>query len=361
MDHLISMRKIIHCDCDSFYASIEMRDNPDLRDKPIAVGGRPDQRGVVATCNYAARAYGVRSAMPMSTALRNCADLVVISTNMSKYKEESARVQAIFRQYTDLVEPLSLDEAFLDVSDSSIANGSATLIAKEIRDRVRAEIGITISAGIANNKFVAKIASDWNKPDGQMTVEPAEVAAFISVLPVEKIFGVGSVTAKKMHNMGLSTCADLQGLSILELTQHFGKFGARLFDLCRGQDDRPVSPYRQRKSVSTERTYAVDLANPTACSDEIEYLFADLQKRVTRANCQNLIKSRTLKLRFDDFSVTTVSRAGIELDMGCYRQLLDEAWQRKGLPIRLLGLGVQLKTEPRRDKGGLQFGLFSET
>ena len=226
---------------------------------------------------------------------------------------------------------------------------------------MRAEIGITISAGIANNKFLAKIASDWNKPDGQMTVEPAEVAAFISVLPVEKIFGVGSVTAKKMHNMGLSTCADLQGLSILELTQHFGKFGARLFDLCRGQDDRPVSPYRQRKSVSTERTYAVDLANPTACSDEIEYLFADLQKRVTRANCQNLIKSRTLKLRFDDFSVTTVSRAGIELDMGCYRQLLDEAWQRKGLPIRLLGLGVQLKTEPRSDKGGLQFGLFSET
>ena len=355
------MRKIIHCDCDSFYASIEMRDNPDLRDKPIAVGGRPDQRGVVATCNYAARAYGVRSAMPMSTALRNCADLVVVSTNLSKYKEESARVQAIFREYTDLVEPLSLDEAFLDVSDSSIANGSATLIAKEIRDRVRAEIGITISAGIANNKFLAKIASDWNKPDGQKTLEPSEVAAFISVLPVEKIFGVGSVTAKKMHRMGLTTCADLQRLSILELTQHFGKFGARLFDLCRGQDDRPVSPYRQRKSVSTERTYAVDLANPSVCSDAIDYLFADLQKRVARANCQNLIKSRTLKLRFDDFSITTVSRAGVALDKACYRQLLDEAWQRKGLPIRLLGLGVQLKAEPRADKDGLQFGLFSET
>ena len=354
------MRKIIHCDCDSFYASIEMRDNPDLRDKPIAVGGRPDQRGVVATCNYAARAYGVRSAMPMSTALRNCADLVVVSTNMGKYKEESARVQAIFRQYTDLVEPLSLDEAFLDVSRSSIANGSATLIAKEIRDRVRAEIGITISAGIANNKFLAKIASDWNKPDGQMTVEPADVANFIRVLPIEKIFGVGSVTAGKMHRMGLNTCADLQNLSILDLTKHFGKFGARLFDLCRGKDDRPVSPYRQRKSVSTERTYAVDLANPTACNEEIDHLFSDLQKRVTRANCKHLIKSRTLKLRFDDFSITTVSRAGLELDPACYRQLLDEAWQRKGLPIRLLGLGVQLKTEPEVGKEGVQFGLFKE-
>ena len=337
-----------------------MRDNPDLRDKPIAVGGRPDQRGVVATCNYAARAYGVRSAMPMSTALRNCADLVVVSTNMSKYKEESKRVQAIFREYTDLVEPLSLDEAFLDVSDSSIANGSATLIAKEIRDRVRAEIGITISAGIANNKFLAKIASDWNKPDGQMTVEPADVTAFISVLPVEKIFGVGSVTAKKMHSMGLNTCADLKKLSMLDLTRHFGKFGTRLFDLCRGQDDRPVSPHRKRKSVSTERTYAVDLANPTACNDEIEQLYADLQKRVARANCQDLIKSRTLKLRFDDFSITTVSRAGIELDMACYRQLLDEAWARKGLPIRLLGLGVLLKTKPQAGKEDRQFGLFSE-
>ena len=355
------MRKIIHCDCDSFYASIEMRDNPDLRDKPIAVGGRPDQRGVVATCNYAARAYGVRSAMPMSTALRNCPNLVVVSTNMSKYKEESARVQGIFREYTDLVEPLSLDEAFLDVSGSSIANGSATLIAKKIRDRVRTEIGITISAGIANNKFLAKIASDWNKPDGQKTIKPSEVDAFITLLPVEKIFGVGSVTAKKMHGMGLNTCADLQKLSILDLSKHFGKFGTRLFDLCRGKDDRPVSTHRQRKSVSTERTYAVDLANTKACKDEIEDLFDDLKKRVARADCANQIKSRTLKMRFDDFSITTVSRAGLELDLTCYRQLLDEAWERKGLPIRLLGLGVQLKTEPRAAKQGLQIGLFNET
>lgn len=355
------MRKIIHCDCDSFYASIEMRDNPDLRDKPIAVGGRPDQRGVVATCNYAARAFGVHSAMPMSTALRHCADLIVVGTNMAKYKEESARVQAIFHEYTNLVEPLSLDEAFLDVSDCTIAQGSATLIAKQIRDRVREEIGITISAGIANNKFLAKIASDWNKPDGQKTIEPNEVAAFISELPVEKIFGVGSVTAKKMHRLGLKTCADLQTLSILELSKQFGKFGARLFDLCRGQDDRPVSTHRARKSVSTERTYAVDIADNNACAEELLQLFEDLQRRIDRTNCSAQIKSRTLKLRFDDFSTTTVSRAGQAIEIECFRELLDEAWQRKGLPIRLLGIGVQLKGSNTLAQQGLQIPLFSET
>ena len=354
------MRKIIHCDCDSFYASIEMRDNPDLRDKPIAVGGRPDQRGVVATCNYAARAFGVRSAMPMSTALRQCPDLIVVSTNMAKYKEESARVQAIFHEYTDLVEPLSLDEAFLDVSDCQVAQGSATLIAEQIRHRVREEIGITISAGIANNKFLAKIASDWNKPDGQKTIHPDQVATFINDLPVEKIFGVGSVTAKKMHRLGLNTCADLQRLSLLELSQTFGKFGARLYDLCRGQDDRPVSTNRTRKSVSTERTYAVDIPDNAACEEELLRLFEDLQRRIARADCAAEVKSRTLKLRFDDFSTTTVSRAGQTVEIECFRELLDEAWQRKGLPIRLLGIGVQLRGSIASNQRDLQIPLFGD-
>ena len=354
------MRKIIHCDCDSFYASIEMRDNPDLRDKPIAVGGRPDQRGVVATCNYAARAFGVRSAMPMSTALRHCPDLIVVSTNMAKYKEESARVQAIFHEYTDLVEPFSLDEAFLDVSDCQVAQGSATLIAEQIRHRVREEIGITISAGIANNKFLAKIASDWNKPDGQKTIHPGQVATFISDLPGEKIFGVGSVTAKKMHRLGLDTCADLQRLSLLELSQTFGKFGARLYDLCRGQDDRPVSTNRTRKSVSTERTYAVDIPDNAACEEELLRLFEDLQRRIARADCAAEVKSRTLKLRFDDFSTTTVSRAGQTVEIECFRELLDEAWQRKGLPIRLLGIGVQLRGSIASNQRDLQIPLFGD-
>ncbi|MEC8348297.1 MAG: DNA polymerase IV [Pseudomonadota bacterium] len=354
------MRKIIHCDCDSFYASIEMRDNPDLRDKPIAVGGRPDQRGVVATCNYAARAYGVRSAMPMSTALRHCPELIIVSTNMAKYKEESARVQAIFHEYTDLVEPLSLDEAFLDVSDCQVAQGSATLIAEQIRHRVREEIGITISAGIANNKFLAKIASDWNKPDGQKTIHPDQVATFINDLPVEKIFGVGSVTATKMHRLGLNTCADLQRLSLLELSQTFGKFGARLYDLCRGQDDRPVSTNRTRKSVSTERTYAVDIQDSAACEEELLRLFEDLQRRIARADCAAEVKSRTLKLRFDDFSTTTVSRAGQTVEIECFRELLDEAWQRKGLPIRLLGIGVQLRGSIASNQRDLQIPLFGD-
>ena len=221
-------------------------------------------------------------------------------------------------------------------------------------------MGITISAGIANNKFLAKIASDWNKPDGQKTIKPNEVAAFISDLPVEKIFGVGSVTAKKMHRSGLNTCADLQTLSLLELSQKFGKFGARLYDLCRGQDDRPVSTHRTRKSVSTERTYAEDFPDNNACAAELSRLFEDLQRRITRANCATEIKSRTLKLRFDDFSTTTVSRAGQAVDIKCFRELLDEAWQRKGLPIRLLGLGVQLKGSSASNQRDLQMPLFGD-
>ncbi|MEC7419979.1 MAG: DNA polymerase IV, partial [Pseudomonadota bacterium] len=267
---------------------------------------------------------------------------------------------AIFHEYTDLVEPLSLDEAFLDVSDCQVAQGSATLIAEQIRHRVREEIGITISAGIANNKFLAKIASDWNKPDGQKTIHPDQVATFINDLPVEKIFGVGSVTATKMHRLGLNTCADLQRLSLLELSQTFGKFGARLYDLCRGQDDRPVSTNRTRKSVSTERTYAVDIPDNAACAEELMRLFEDLQRRIARADCAAEVKSRTLKLRFDDFSTTTVSRAGQTVEIECFRELLDEAWQRKGLPIRLLGIGVQLRGSIASNQRDLQIPLFGD-
>lgn len=341
---LRSTRKIIHCDCDSFYASVEVRDDPTLKGKPVAVGGAPEQRGVIATCNYKAREFGLHSAMPMSQAIRACPSLVVIRPNMEKYRIESQKIHKIFLEYTDLVEPLSLDEAFLDVSNSDLERGSATLIALSIRNRIRHEVGITISAGIAPNKFLAKIASDWNKPDGQFTLAPEEVEAFMLELPVQKIFGVGSVTAKKMNALDLHSCKDLQRLTLPELAKLFGKFGSRLFNLCRGQDDRFVDPNRIRKSVSTERTFAKDLLDEGACNTHLQILFADLEKRIAKAKCVGLIKARTMKIRFTGFDTTTVSVAGHEVNPKVYREMLKKAWSRQKRPVRLLGIGVQLKS-----------------
>lgn len=348
------MRKIIHCDCDSFYASVEVRDDPTLRSLPIAVGGRPGQRGVVATCNYNARAFGVHSAMPMSQAMRACPDLVVIPTNMKKYKTESAKVQAIFHEYTNLVEPLSLDEAFLDVSNCKVAQGSATLIAQEIRQRVREEVGITISAGIAPNKFLAKIASDWNKPDGQLTITPDQVADFVAVLPVQKLFGVGSVTQKRMHSMGLHTCGDLQKQPVTELTRHFGKFGLRLFELSRGIDERAVRTDRIRKSLSAERTYATDLPTLAKCETALVDLVDELEQRIKRSDCRELITQRTIKVRFAGFETTTVASAGFATELSDFRSMLETAWNRHGKPVRLLGIGVRLAAPNK----GAQLGLF---
>jgi len=351
------MRKIIHCDCDSFYASVEMRDNPSLRDVPIAVGGRPEQRGVVATCNYQARAFGVHSAMPMSQAIRSCPDLVIVRTDMAKYKAESARVQQIFRDYTDLVEPLSLDEAYLDVSECSIAKGSATLIAEQIRQRVRQEVGITVSAGIAPNKFLAKIASDWNKPDGQFTITPDDVPEFVFNLPVNKLFGVGSVTAARMHELDLNTCGDLQKVPAAELTRHFGKFGLRLFELCRGIDERPVKVNRVRKSLSAERTYAEDLPTFEACLTALQSLVQELEERIDRAECRSAIKQRTIKVRFAGFETTTAASAGTGTALEDYQALLHTAWQRQAKPVRLLGVGVGLAPPDATN----QLGLFDNT
>ncbi|MCR9261405.1 MAG: DNA polymerase IV [Pseudomonadaceae bacterium] len=354
------MRKIIHCDCDSFYASVEMRDNPALRDLPIAVGGSPNKRGVVATCNYKARAYGVHSAMPMSQALRACPKLVIVPTNMRKYQQESARVSQIFHDFTHLVDPLSLDEAFLDVSDCTIAQGSATLIATEIRNRVRNEVGITISAGIAPNKFLAKIASDWNKPDGQFTVTPDDVADFVEQLPVEKLFGVGTVTAKKMARLGLLTCGDLRAQPITELTRHFGKFGIRLFELSRGIDEREVKTHRKRKSLSAERTYAQDLPDQQACLEALVLLVAELEARIKRANCRNQIAGRFMKVRFTGFETTTVASTGFTTSVNDYEQLFSTAWQRQAKPVRLLGVGVKLKSTNDTDQLGLFDNLADE-
>lgn len=335
-------RKIIHCDCDCFFAAIEIRDNPHLKGLPVAVGGQPDQRGVIATCNYEARALGVRAAMPSSSARRICPTLVILPPNMEKYRLASKQILAIYRTYTDLVEPLSLDEAFLDVSTSPYHHGSATLIAQEIRARILETVGITASAGIAANKFIAKIASDWNKPDGLFVVRPEQSEAFVAPLPVKKIFGVGQVTEKKLHHLGIKTCADLRVWHVQKLKVQFGALGERLYALCRGMDDRAVNPYRQRKSVSVENTYPQDIPHLDSCLDKLDVLYERLTERIARVENHHGIKGLFAKLRFHDFRQTTVECLGTVPDQSTFCRLIENAYSRYHKPVRLIGIGVRI-------------------
>lgn len=336
------MRRIIHCDCDSFYASVEMRDDPSLRDKPVAVGGSPEKRGVIATCNYVARRYGVRSAMSSRRALTLCPDLVILFPDFARYKAASQAVNAIFRRYTDRVEPLSLDEAFLDVTDAVPQYGSATRIAQEIRDAVRSEVGITISAGVAPNKFLAKIASDINKPDGLYVVRPADINAFVAALPVEKLFGVGKVTAAKMHALGLRTCADVQCQEREFLARHFGGYGNTLWELSRGIDERPVRTDHRRRSLSVENTWPVDLATREECRAAMRGLAEDLRQRYARIEARYRITGLDTKVRYADFTVRSKQRTGTHIDENVLLALLDAQLDNRPPPVRLLGAGVKL-------------------
>ena len=336
-------RKIIHCDCDCFYASIEMRDNPALRGKPIAVGGSPERRGVVATCNYEAREFGIHSAMASATARRLCPDLIIIRTDMDKYRLASSQIHEIFQRYTDLIEPLSLDEAFLDVSDCDEFRGSATRIAEAIRNEVREVVGITISAGIAPNKFLAKIASDWNKPDGQFAVLPNDVDDFVAKLAVKKLHGVGKVTAAKMHRLNLRTCRDLQNFGADALTEHFGSFGERLFELSRGIDNRPVSTDRIRKSVSVENTFDTDLPDLDSSLEAMLGLLPKLELRLKRLDNHYSIKKQFVKLKFHDFVTTTVEMLSEDTNPENYRTLCEQGFARGDRAVRLIGVGVRVE------------------
>lgn len=342
-DSKAPQRKVIHVDMDCFYAAIETRDFPELNEQPIAVGGQPNKRGVVATCNYEARAFGIHSAMPMGQAIKKCPQLVIQPVRMSVYQQESKGIQAIFKRYTDTIQPLSLDEAFLDVTGSSHCQGSATLIAQAIRQDIWQEHRLTASAGIAPNKFLAKIASDWNKPNGQYVITPEAIEAFVRDLPVKKIFGVGKVTAEKMHKLGLHLCSDLQQLSLKQLQTHFGRFGAQLHRLCRGIDDRPVRTSSIRKSVSVEDTFLHDLTDVKACLPVVERLYESLQKRHKRSmdKRQQDIKSLYVKVRFSDFNTTTAQQGHTALCLDTFKKLVAKAWQRQQMPVRLLGLGIQ--------------------
>jgi len=353
----MGQRKIIHVDCDCFYAAVEMRDDPSLSDVPLAVGGEGG-RGVVTTCNYKAREYGVRSAMPGGEARRLCPGLVTVPTDMARYRAVSKQVMAILRELTDLVEPLSLDEAFLDVSDVSDHKGSATLMAQYLRRRVKEEVGITISAGVAPNKFLAKIASDWKKPDGLFVIRPDDVAGFVQELKVEKLFGVGQVTAGKLHGLGVMTCGDLQKVPAEVLLEKFGKQGYRLREMAFGRDDRDVVVSRIAKSVSVERTFSQDLPDKRACESVMASLVADLNLRLSRKAARKPIHKLFIKIRYSDFSTHTLERVREQIrEPGPedYQPLLDELVTDTGRPVRLLGLGVRFRND---DSPIMQLRLF---
>lgn len=342
----MAQRKIIHVDCDCFYAAVEMRDDPSLREVPLAVGGEGG-RGVVTTCNYRARAFGVRSAMPGSEARRLCPGLVTVPTDMGRYRAVSQQVMAILREMTDLVEPLSLDEAFLDVTDVDAFKGSATLMARHLRERVSREVGITISAGVAPNKFLAKIASDWRKPDGLFVITPPEVADFVRELPVEKLFGVGQVTAARLHALGVKTCGDMQALGADMLIEKFGKQGYRLFEMAHGRDNRPVVVSRVAKSVSVERTFSQDLPDRSACDTVMPALVADLNLRLSRKGQHKPIHKLFVKIRYSDFSTHTLERVResvTEPALMDFQPLLEELMP-KDRPVRLLGVGVRFRND----------------
>jgi DNA polymerase-4 len=337
-----SLRKIIHLDMDCFYAAVEMRERPELAGQPIAVGGG-SRRGVVTTCNYEARKYGVRSAMPGFQARALCPQIVFLPVRFELYRADSAKVRQILHSVTPLVEPLSLDEAFLDVT---ALDRYAWDIAKDIRRRIFEETGLTASAGIAPNKMLAKIASDWRKPNGQFAVTPERVEEFMRDLPVRKIWGVGPKSAERFAAAGIQTCGDLQKFSLAEMVVRHGKWGEELYHLCRGEDDRPVRPHRIRKSLSNERTYLENLTSLAACAIAMEELIDELREELSRKASERRIHKVLVKMKFSDF--TRISREGLgnAPDRGAFQSLLKKAWDAgNGKSVRLLGCGVRFAEE----------------
>lgn len=351
-------RKIIHVDMDAFYASVEQRDDPGLRGKPVAVGG--GHRGVVAAASYEARRFGVRSAMPSATARRRCPELLFVKPRFDVYRAVSQQIRAIFADYTDLIEPLSLDEAYLDVTDDVRQLGSARAIAEEIRERIRAETGLTASAGVSYCKFIAKLASDQNKPDGLCVIPPGKGPAFVAGLPVKRFHGVGPVTAAKMERLGILTGADLVQWPIEQLEAHFGSSGRWYWRIARGIDEREVKPDRPYKSVSAERTFDVDYADPDDLCRELARVADYAWQRIERAGVRG--RTVTLKVKFGDFSLVTRSKSFATplADFGTFEGV-GQALLRSLLPvsrgIRLLGLGLHSIVDEEEDAGPRQLGL----
>jgi DNA polymerase IV len=345
-----SHRKIIHIDMDAFYASVEQLDNPKLRGKPIAVGGS-ENRGVVAAASYEARKFGVRSAISGVMAKKNCPELIFVTPRFDRYKEISNKIQKIFHEYTHLVEPLSLDEAYLDVTVNKKGNPSATLLAQEIRLRILNEVGLTASAGISINKFVAKIASDYNKPNGQKTVNPDEVLEFLELLPIRKFYGVGKVTTEKMYQLGIFTGAELKSKSLEFLEKHFGKSGRFYYNVVRGIHNSEVKSDRITKSVAAEHTFDVNLSSEIFMLEQLQNIANSLERRLKKHNISG--KTITLKIKYSDFTQQTRSKtlpyfvSNKELIMETVTELLYQ--ERMKDSVRLLGISLgNLNTEAKK-------------
>jgi len=341
MDYDFPMRKIIHVDMDAFYASVEQLDDPTLKGKPLAVGGG-GARGVVSAASYEARKFGVRSAMSGYLAKKNCPDLIFVPPRFRRYKEISQQVRKIFLDYTDLVEPLSLDEAYLDVTENKKGNPSATLLATEIRERIFEELHLTASAGISINKFIAKVASDYNKPNGQKTVNPEEVIPFLEDLEIRKFYGVGKVTSEKMYKLGIFTGKDLKAKELDFLTSHFGKSGNHYYHVVRGIHNSPVKPNRIPKSVGAERTFNENLSSEIFMLERLTHIAAELEKRLKKSKIAG--KTITLKIKYSDFTLQTRSKtlpyyvADQELILETAKELLyQESLQNS---VRLLGISL---------------------
>lgn len=337
------MRKILHVDMDAFYASIEERENPQLKGKPLIVGGPAQGRGVVSAANYAARKFGVHSAMPMVTATRLCPEVTCLPVRMSLYAEVSQQIRDIFARYTPQIEPLSLDEAFLDVTASEKLFSSAQTIAQAIKQDIKQELDLVASVGMAPNKFIAKIASDINKPDGYVVVDPDGVQAFLDPLPVSRLWGAGKVTVALFEKMGIRSIGQLRRQSKDWLLSHFGQFGEHLWRLANGIDDRNVISEGQAKSISHETTFAVDLTNKSVLSAWLLHLTEQVAARLRRYELKG--RTVTLKLRYHDFKTVTRSHTlPVETDntdqlWQVTRKLFDDNWNGK-TPIRLIGMGV---------------------
>jgi DNA polymerase-4 len=337
------IRKIIHIDMDAFYAAVEQRDHPEYRGKPVAVGGLPEHRGVVATASYEARQYGIHSAMSSYQAIKRCPDLVFLQPRFSVYKDVSRQIRAIFAEYTDLIEPLSLDEAYLDVTRNKPNIASATILAREIRARIRQETGLTASAGVSYNKFLAKVASDVNKPDGLCVITPENAEAFLEQLPIGRFYGIGKKTEPRLKALGIHTGADLKALSDEAMAQLFGRSAGFYYHMVRGQDDRPVETTWVRKSVGAENTFVTDLDDPQAMLAELEPLASEVLAWMHQRKTYG--RTLTLKVKYADFQQITRSRTvqapltDLPSMMTLLQELLaqTEAGARK---VRLLGVSL---------------------
>ena len=341
METPIPLRKIIHVDMDAFYASVEQLDHPELQGKPVAVGGN-EIRGVVSAASYEARKFGVRSAMSSVVAKRNCPNLIFVKPNFERYKEVSSAIRKIFYEYTDLVEPLSLDEAYLDVTQNKKGNPSATLVAKEIRQKIKKVTGLNASAGISINKFVAKVASDINKPNGQKTIPPEEVILFLENLDVKKFFGVGKVTKEKMYRLGIYTGKDLKAKEESYLTEHFGKSGTYYYQVVRGIHLSEVKPSRKQKSLAAERTFDQNIASEIYMLERLDEIAKEVEKRMLKSKLAG--KTITLKIKYSDFTLQTRSKtlslyiSSKDLIMETVKELLFQEKMKDS--VRLLGISL---------------------